>query len=534
MPSPRHGARRCGRSCEDSPVVASMKSFSRLAANAADADAFDLADGFVDPDATMMSVVTPERSPAPAPVPAAGGDLRGAAVAGQIMSLTPPSSASPASESAAPPPSDADGEDERASFKAVASLALLASTLKSKADVLLTASSGSSEASGSAAGSPGTAAANGARAESSESEPLARSVSDLIQTETWLDQAISAERQPRTKAERRVEEIAAEARLAVADAAAARDETTAATSRADEADRRADTAERRATELEAELETSAKRVRALVDAPRTDLVAREDLAHFFASAPRAWLARAPRRRWRPRLKFASCRRVDARSRTPPRTATGWPRAPAAECSWGAPTRTSVRGARGGTARGGGGGGGARRAEARGGDGVAARRSRRRGGGGGGGFVPVTSAAHLHAPPRARATTEEAGTCTTPLALPAPAGPLAASPLAPAGGDGKFAEALRAYTKRLRDDVTKAEAEVAAHREHAEKMRLETRLASDLPSERREALRLATPKRDGDVDAATAENTAMNVAATGVRRRRGLCTTRPSRRSATRG
>ena len=72
-----------------------------------------------------------------------------------------------------------------------------------------------------------------------------------------------------------------------------------------------------------------------------------------------------------------------------------------------------------------------------------------------------------------------------------------------------------YTTRLRDDVTKAEAEVAAHREHAEKMRLEiARLASDLPSERREALRLATPKRDGDVDAATAENTAMNVAATG--------------------
>ena len=212
-PSPRHGGPPPRPLSEDSPF-ASMKSFSRLAANAADADVFDLADGFVDPDATMMSVVTPERSPAPAPVPAAGGDLRGAAVAGQIMSLTPPSSASPASESAAPPPSDADGEDERASFKAVASLALLASTLKSKADVLLTASSGSSEASGSAAGSPGTAAANGARAESSESEPLARSVSDLIQTETWLDQAISAAERLRSEnanLERRVEEIAAEA-----------------------------------------------------------------------------------------------------------------------------------------------------------------------------------------------------------------------------------------------------------------------------------------------------------------------------------
>ena len=493
-----------------------MKSFSRLAANAADADAFDLADGFVDPDATMMSVVTPERSPAPAPVPAAGGDLRGAAVAGQIMSLTPPSSASPASESAAPPPSDADGEDERASFKAVASLALLASTLKSKADVLLTASSGSSEASGSAAGSPGTAAANGARAESSESEPLARSVSDLIQTETWLDQAISAAERLRSEnanLERRVEEIAAEARLAVADAAAARDEATAATSRADEADRRADTAERRATELEAELENSAKRVRALVDARATeDLVARASLRRLRRDRRRRRLARAPRRRWRPRLKFASCRRVDARSRTPPRRRP--PRAPPRNARRRARNEASEARAEA-----------MREAAAAG----AAHDARRRAEETASRLAEAAAAAAAEAaasspspppliytsPPRARATTEEAGTCTTPLALPAPAGPLAASPLAPAGGDGKFAEALRAYTKRLRDDVTKAEAEVAAHREHAEKMRLEiARLASDLPSERREALRLATPKRDGDVDAATAENTAMNVAATG--------------------
>ena len=514
-PSPRHGGPPPRPLSEDSPF-ASMKSFSRLAANAADADAFDLADGFVDPDATMMSVVTPERSPAPAPVPAAGGDLRGAAVAGQIMSLTPPSSASPASESAAPPPSDADGEDERASFKAVASLALLASTLKSKADVLLTASSGSSEASGSAAGSPGTAAANGARAESSESEPLARSVSDLIQTETWLDQAISAAERLRSEnanLERRVEEIAAEARLAVADAAAARDEATAATSRADEADRRADTAERRATELEAELENSAKRVRALVDARATeDLVARESSAFAARSAEAEARARAEEAM----AAKAKVRELQASRRALEDAAAEASAArAAAECE-AARARNEASEARAEAMR------EAAAAEA-------AHDARRRAEETASRLAEAAAAAAAEAaasspspppliytsPPRARATTEEAGTCTTPLALPAPAGPLAASPLAPAGGDGKFAEALRAYTKRLRDDVTKAEAEVAAHREHAEKMRLEiARLASDLPSERREALRLATPKRDGDVDAATAENTAMNVAATG--------------------
>ena len=69
-----------------------------------------------------------------------------------------------------------------------------------------------------------------------------------------------------------------------------------------------------------------------------------------------------------------------------------------------------------------------------------------------------------------------------------------------------------YTTRLRDDVTKAEAEVAAHREHAEKMRLEiARLASDLPSEVAGAGGHACWT---EVDAATAENTEMNVAATG--------------------
>ena len=52
------------------------------------------------------------------------------------------------------------------------------------------------------------------------------------------------------------------------------------------------------------------------------------------------------------------------------------------------------------------------------------------------------------------------------------------------GGGKFAEALRHYTRRLRDDVRRAEAETARHRERAEHMRAEiARLASDLPSAR---------------------------------------------------
>ena len=515
-PSPRHGGPPPRPLSGDSPF-ASMKSFSRLAANAADADAFDLAEGFVDPDATMMSVVTPERSPAPAPVPAAGGDLGGAAVAGRIMSLTPPSSASPASESAAPPPSDADDEDERASFKAVASLALIAATLRSKADVLLTASSGSSEASGSEAGSPGTAAAEAATgAESSESEPLARSMSDLIQTETWLDQAISAAeglRSENADLERRVEEIAAEARLAVADAAAARDEATAATSRADDADRRAGTAERRAAELESELENSAKRVRALVDARATeDLVARESSAFAARSAEAEARARAEEAM----AAKAKVRELQAGRRALEDAAAEASAArAAAECE-AARARNEASEAR---------------AEA------------------------MREAAAAEAAHDARRRAEETASRLAEAAVAAAAEAAASSPSPPpliytspprrarddgGGGDvhdaarasrtggtargvasrarrrrGKFAEALRAYTKRLRDDVTKAEAEVAAHREHAEKMRAEiARLASDLPSERREALRLATPSRDGDVDAATAENTAMNVAATG--------------------
>ena len=518
-PSPRHGGPPPRPLPGDSPF-ASMKSFSRLAGNAAaDADAFDLAEGFVDPDATMMTVVTPERSPAP--VPAAGGDLGGAAVASRIMSLTPPSSASPSSAPAAPPPSDADDEDERASFKAVASLALLAATLRSKADVLLTASSGSSEASGSDAGSPGTSsageeAATGAGAES-KSAPLARSVSDLIQTETWLDQAISAAeglRSENADLKRRVEETAAEARIAVADAAAARDEATAASSRADDAERRADAADRRAAELESELENSAKRVRALVEARATeDLAARESSAFAARSAEAEARARAEEAM----AAKAKVRELQAGRRALEDAAAEASAArAAAECE-AARARNEASEARAEATR--------ESAAAE-----AAHDARRRAEETASRLAEAAAAAAAEAaasspspppliyksPPKARApTTEEAGTCTTPLALPAPAGPLAASPLAPAGGEGKFAEALRAYTKRLRDDVTKAEAEVAAHREHAEKMRAEiARLASDLPSERCKALRLATPSRDGDVDAATAENTAMNVAATG--------------------
>ena len=522
-PSPRHGGPPPRPLPGDSPF-ASMKSFSRLAANAAaDADAFDLADGFVDPDATMMTVVTPERSPAPAPVPAAGGDLGGAAVAGRIMSLTPPASASPASEPAAPPPSDVEDEDERGSFEAVASLALLAATLRSKADVLLTASSGPSEASGSDAGSPGTSAeAEAATGVASKSAPLARSVSDLIQTETWLDQAISAAeglRSENAELKRRVEETAAEARLAVADAAAARDEATAASSRADDAERRADAADRRAAELESELENSAKRVRALVEARATeDLAARESSAFAARSAEAEARARAEeamaakakvrelqagRRALEDAAAEASaaraaaeCEAARARNEASEARAEAMREAAAAEAAHDARRRAEETASRLAEAA------AAAAAE------VAAS-------------SPSPPPLIYKSPPKARApTTEEAGTCTTPLALPAPAGPLAAgplaaSPLAPAGGEGKFAETLRAYTKRLRDDVTKAEAEVAAHREHAEKMRAEiARLASDLPSERCKALRLATPTRDGDVDAATAENTAMNVAATG--------------------
>ena len=129
-----------------------MKSFSRLAANAADADAFDLADGFVDPDATMMSVVTPERSPAPAPVPA-----RGATEARPSPVKSCRSRRRPRRRPRANPPrrrlqTPTARTNARPSGGGVP--ALLASTLKSKADVLLTASSGSSGRAGPRLGPP--------------------------------------------------------------------------------------------------------------------------------------------------------------------------------------------------------------------------------------------------------------------------------------------------------------------------------------------------------------------------------------------
>ena len=87
------------------------------------------------------------------------------------------------------------------------------------------------------------------------------------------------------------------------------------------------------------------------------------------------------------------------------------------------------------------------------------------------------------------STEDATTNTTPKKIPAPPAPVRirvdaevdTGVVSPAGGK-KFAAALMAYTSRLRDDVSKAEAEAEAHKAHAERMRNEiARLAKDLPS-----------------------------------------------------
>ena len=57
-----------------------------------------------------------------------------------------------------------------------------------------------------------------------------------------------------------------------------------------------------------------------------------------------------------------------------------------------------------------------------------------------------------------------------------------SPLVVPGRNSLFAETIAAYTARLRSDVATAQREIAAHREHASRMKAEIdRLASDLPS-----------------------------------------------------
>ena len=158
-------------------------------------------------------------------------------------------------------------------------------------------------------------------------------------------------------------------------------------------------------------------------------------------------------------------------------------------------------------------------------------SRRRGGGGGGGFVPVTSAAH-HVPSEGRAATEEAGTCTTPLALPAPAGPLAASPLAPAGG-GETPGAPRVHeTPTRRRDQGGGGGGGASRTRGEDGVEMRGSPAIFLPSVAR--------RQTGDAQAGRRRRRRHGGkhrderGGDGGERRRGLCTTRPSRRSATRG
>ena len=145
-PSPRKGGMCLMNG--DSPF-SSMKAYSRFVE--------DDAKQANDPDATALSISadTPMRSPAM--IPAEGGSM-------QALALTPPAS---------------DNVEEEK--KAAASVKKLAVSLRSKAEMLLAASSGASVA---IEGSSSVAGLN-------QHDHLTHSVSELVQTEAWLDQVIA-------------------------------------------------------------------------------------------------------------------------------------------------------------------------------------------------------------------------------------------------------------------------------------------------------------------------------------------------------
>lgn len=398
-PSPRKGGMRLMNG--DSPF-SSMKAYSRLVEHDAK--------HAIDPDATALSIDADTPMKSPASIPAEGGSV-------QALALTPPAS------------DNIEGEKT-----AAASVKKLAVSLRSKAETLLTASSG---ADGAIEGSPSVAGLN-------QHDHLTHSLSDLMQTDAWLDQVIATTDRIRHE-NHSLKDALAEARKMAEDAfeaaEAVRVEGEGANDRCIAAEARAMAAESRADELETATVESES---ALAEA-RTQLEeVKEDLTKMSAA------------------QFEELRKKSAEL-------------------------------------------------------AEAQEARR-----------VAEAAS------ARIASEAAESSPMSLAIrkPAPTA-LAVSP-----GTAQFGEALRMHTVRLKDDVMRAQAEVATHKEHAKRMQREIALLqSDIPSVRTRVLEQQQPRRGSssdqgklsvspaagtnipptprphaDVKATTAANTAANIQA----------------------
>ena len=397
-PSPRKGGMRLMNG--DSPF-SSMKAYSRLVE--------DDAKQANDPDATALSISadTPMRSPAM--IPAEGGSM-------QALALTPPAS---------------DNVEEEK--KAAASVKKLAVSLRSKAEMLLAASSGASVA---IEGSSSVAGLN-------QHDHLTHSVSELVQTEAWLDQVIATTDRIRhenqtlkealTEARKMAEDAFEAAQAVCADAEGANDRCIAAEARATAAESRADELESATVESES----------ALAEARTQLMQVKDDFTKMSAA------------------QFEELRKKNVEL-------------------------------------------------------AEAQEARR-----------VAEAASV------KMASEVAASSPLSLTIRKPA----STALAVSPSTAQFGEALRTHTVRLKDDVLRAQAEVAAHKEHAKRMQREIALLqSDVPSARarvleQQQLRLGSSSDQNklsvspaagtnipptpppiDVEATTAANTAANTQA----------------------
>ncbi len=395
-PSPRKGGMCLMNG--DSPFT-SMKAYSRLVE--------DDAKQANDPDATALSISadTPMRSPAM--IPAEGGSM-------QALALTPPA---------------LDNVEEEK--KAAASVKKLAVSLRSKAEMLLAASSGASVA---IEGSSSVAGLN-------QHDHLTHSVSELVQTEAWLDQVIATTDRIRhenqtlkealTEARKMAEDAFEAAQAVCADAEGANDRCIAAEARATAAESRADELESATVESES----------ALAEARTQLMQVKDDFTKMSAA------------------QFEELRKKNAEL-------------------------------------------------------AEAQEARR-----------VAEAASV------KMASEVAASSPLSLTIRKPA----STALAVSPSTAQFGEALRTHTVRLKDDVLRAQAEVAAHKEHAKRMQREIALLqSDVPSARarvleQQQLRLGSSSDQNklsvsagtnipptpppiDVEATTAANTAANTQA----------------------
>lgn len=635
-PCPRHGGPPPRPLPSDSPF-SSIKAFSRLAmeenfvaesAGRNDTDDADRSDGsitptFVTPNASApASPASRSWSPvaAPPPATATGGPSNVAAAAMEILALTPPASdnvknpaenpkagvgiaAVAAEAAAAAARAQADEDDQkddeensedddllpRHSFRAVASVALIAASIRAKADILLTTSSAGSvtrrssvadDSSVVSEGSPSVAShslqakevdlASGPEpgisprtpdtvneeSTAAEPHPLKRSVSDLKQTETWLDEAIAAAESIRRENEdlkRQLAEAAmqaADAAEAVAEAETERERAEAALSAMTE-DLQAQIEAAAAAASAAEAGAAAAAVRgnkieAEVSHLQAQLQSKSKQAETFSAAAAAATAdaevlRAAVKEKEAEAAAARCRIADLEEEAKRSAMILSERSAAlstsaaevarltelcqAERQAAAATvkeareaaakevmeamshvrelRTEVRALETAAAESSAARAAAECAAAEAREDAAHARAQAK--------CETAAAAAAHdARRRAEAEieatqrqemehveTEDADTNTTPRALPAPptdwlpvvpSATGAMEPVAALRSGTKFATALRAHTERLRDDVARAEDEVTAHREHADRVQREIALlASDLPSARAQVL-----------------------------------------------